>query len=178
MAFEKIIQDAPKRPCISLIGMSGAGKSTLAPMIARALGWAHIDTDRHIEAYYGLPLQEIYDTYGHTQFLAIEEQLVSDLALNRMVISTGGSVIYGAAAMEKLKSLGTLVYLAVDETTFLQRVGSGEGRGIALAPGMTLQDLHKEREPLYAAAADITIRTDAASPEECVKAILNKVAAA
>jgi shikimate kinase len=175
MAFTKVKQDDPKAPCISLVGMAGAGKSTLAPLLAEALGWAHLDTDRHIESYYALPLQGIYDTYGRDQFLKIEEHLVSELMLHRTIVSTGGSVIYGTKAVAALKRLGPMVHLAVGEEEFLRRVGAGHNRGLAIAPGMSMSDLYRERQPLYRAAADITVRTDDRTPEECVQAILNKV---
>lgn len=175
MAFKKVEQEEPKVPCISLIGMAGAGKSTLAPLLARALGWAHLDSDRHIEAYYAMPLQAIYDEYGHEQFLEIEGQLVSELMLHRTVISTGGSVIYSGKAIGKLKQLGPVVHLDISEDTFLERVGDGAERGLAIAPGLTMRDLYREREPLYRAAADITVRTDDCAPEECVRRILEHV---
>lgn len=173
--FTKVEQEEAKVPCITLIGMAGAGKSTLAPLLAKALGWAHLDTDRHIEAYYALPLQAIYDQFGHEEFLGIEGYLVSELMLYRTVISTGGSVIYSDNAVNRLGKLGPLVHLDITEDTFLQRVGDGNDRGLAIAPGLTLSDLYKERQPLYHAAADVTIRTDECTPEECVRLILKQV---
>ncbi|WP_147820098.1 homoserine kinase [Salidesulfovibrio onnuriiensis] len=175
MAFKKVEQEEPKVPCVSLIGMAGAGKSTLAPLLAEALGWAHLDSDRHIEAYYAMPLQAIYDEYGHERFLQIEGQLVSELMLHRTVISTGGSVVYSQKAITRLRELGTVVHLDVSEETFLDRVGDGAERGLAIAPGLTMRALYREREPLYREAADITVRTDDCDPEECVRRILEQV---
>ena len=65
------------------------------------------------------------------------------------MISTGGSVIYSQAAVARLKELGPLVMLDVDESTFLERVGGAEGRGLAKAPGKTMRELYNERQPLY-----------------------------
>ena len=145
--------------CVSLIGMAGAGKSTLGRLLAEKLGWAHLDTDRLIEAYYGLPLQDILDGLGLPPFLKVEETLVSTLGLRRAVISTGGSVVYGPAAMARLKLLGPVVFLEIDLPTFLRRVGAAESRGLAIAPGMTREGLFQERQPLYRASADFTLPT-------------------
>lgn len=175
MTFTKIERDGKDQPCLTLIGMAGAGKSTLAPMIAEAMGWAFFDTDRYIEAYYAMPLQEVYDTFGHAKFLQIEEKLVSEVKLFRTVISTGGSVVYGPKAIEALKKLGPVVYLQIDHSTFRERVGDAEGRGLAVGPNQTMDDIYHERQPLYAAAADITVRTDTGSPEDAVREILDKV---
>lgn len=163
------------KPCITLVGMAGAGKSTLGQVLAARLGWCQLDTDRHLEAYYGLPLQTIMDHFGLEEFLRIEGYLVSQLSLTRTIISTGGSVIYSAPAMERLKSLGPVVLLDIDEQTFLDRVGDGGNRGLAIAPGETLRDLYARRQPLYRAVADIVVRTDRETPEACVDSILQHI---
>jgi len=140
--------------------MAGAGKSTLGRLLAEKLGWAHLDTDRLIEAYYGLNLQDILDGLGLPAFLKAEETLVSMLGVRRVVISTGGSVVYGPAAVERLKLLGPVVFLQIGLPTFLKRVGNAGNRGLAIAPGLTKEDLFRERQPLYEAAADFTLPTD------------------
>jgi len=151
--------------CVSLIGMAGAGKSTLGRLLAEKLGWAHLDTDRLMEAYYGLNLQDLLDGLGLEAFLKAEETLVSMLGVRRAVISTGGSVIYGREAMERLKLLGPVVHLDISMSSFLKRVGDGGNRGLAIAPGRTREDLFNERQPLYQAAADFTVSTDSSDQQ-------------
>jgi shikimate kinase len=175
MAFTPITRDEVPEPCITLVGMAGAGKSTLGGLLAGRLDWGQLDTDRYMESYYGLSLQEILDTYGLDEFLRIEEGLVSKLNLTRTVISTGGSVIYGPEAVKRLKELGPVVLLDIDEATFIERVGNGENRGLAIGPGKTMRDLYNERLPLYREAADLTVRTDRCTPDECVDLILQHI---
>ncbi len=175
MTFVPIERDAVLAPCITLVGMAGAGKSTLGELLATRLDWGRLDTDRYMESYYGISLQAIMDGYGLKDFLRIEEELVSRLNLTRTIISTGGSVIYGEQAVARLKELGPVVMLDIAEDTFIRRVGDAENRGLAITPGTTMRDLYFERQPLYRAAADITVATDAATPEECVDAILEQV---
>lgn len=175
MAFVPLERDEVQYPCITLVGMAGAGKSTLGKLLAERLDWGRLDTDDYLESYYGLSLQGIMDTYGLDDFLRIEEHLVSELNLTRTIISTGGSVIYGQKAMDRLRELGPVVLLDVSEETFIERVGTAENRGLAIAPGKTLSDLYFERQPLYRAAADITVVTDASTPDQCVDAILEQV---
>lgn len=175
MAFTPLERDPSPQPCITLVGMATAGKSTLGEMLAERLGWGQLDTDRYMESYYAMSLQAIMDTYGLEEFLRIEERLVSELGLTRTVISTGGSVIYSAKAIERLKSLGKVVLLDIDEATFFERVGDGKDRGLAIAPGASMSDLYNERQPLYRAAADIVVRTDRHTPEECVDQIIEQI---
>lgn len=175
MTFKPLERDPDPKPCITLIGMAGAGKSTLGQALAERLGWEQLDTDRLMEAYYGLPLQGIMDAFGLEQFLRIESHLVSELGLKRTVISTGGSVIYSTPAVDRLRELGPLVFLDIDEATFLKRVGDAEDRGLAITPGTTLSDLYNERQPLYRNAADIVVRTDHQPVAACVDAILEQI---
>ncbi len=156
---------------VILIGMAGAGKSTLSPLLAKKLGWEHMDTDAVIESYYGRPLQDIVDHLGVPEFRKTEEYIVSGLGVIRTVVSTGGSVIYGPKAMERLKGLGPVVYLRISSETCLQRVGCGENRGLAIVPGQTLESLYEERIPLYEEYADFAVDTDQCSPDECVEQI-------
>lgn len=158
--------------CISLIGMAGVGKSTVGRQLALRLDWPHLDTDRLLEAYYGKPLQSIFDALGLQDFLQAEETVVANLGAKRCVISTGGSVVYGSSAVEKLRALGPVIHLDATSETIERRIDDLDQRGLAMAPGQTLAMLHAERAPLYAKAATKVIHTDDISPEDCVEQIL------
>ncbi len=164
--------DTPRR-CLSLVGMAGAGKSTLGRLLAEGLGWAHLDTDKLLEAYYGLPLQQLLDRVGLASFLELEEHQVGVLGVQRAVVSTGGSVVYSPRAVERLRLLGPVVFLEIGLAAFLERVGRGDDRGLARAPGKSFEDLYYERQPLYLAAADFTVRTDQGDPASCARTILD-----
>ena len=147
-------------PCVSLIGMAGAGKSTLGRALAQDLGWALVDTDRLMEAHWGAPLQALLDRFGLEDFLRVEEDVVAKLWLWRTVVATGGSVVYGPRAVQRLRELGLVVYLRVGVGTVCERVQDARGRGLARRPEQTLEQLYAEREPLYQAAADMTLEMD------------------
>lgn len=162
--------------CVSLIGIAGAGKSTLGRALARRLGWAHLDTDRLIEATLGQPLQTIMDERGLKGFLAVEEAVVATLGVKRAVVSTGGSVVYSRAAMERLKSLGPVIHLHIELNTFLDRVKDASGRAFVRPDGHSLADVYAERAPLYLEACDFKVCTDAAGLEQCVSHCADKLA--
>ncbi len=163
----------PPGACISLIGMAGVGKSTIGGLLAQALGWACLDTDRLLEAYYGRPLQQIFDTLGRETFLLAEECVVAGLGAKRCVVSTGGSVVYGPRAVTRLQSLGPVVYLAACLETVQQRLDNVCERGLAIAPGQSIESLYQQRIPLYLRAAHLILHTDLLTPAECRDFILN-----
>lgn len=163
----------PPGGCISLIGMAGAGKTTVGQHLAHKLGWTQLDTDRLLEAFYGLPLQEIFDELGHADFLQAEELVVANLGAKRCVVSTGGSVVYGPRAVSKLQELGPVVHLFAELETIRQRIHNPDQRGLVMAPGQTLDALYEERRPLYANAASLVVSTEELSPEACAEAILD-----
>ncbi len=156
---------------ITLVGMAGCGKSTVGRLLARALGMGCVDTDHLMEAYYGVDLETVFQTLGRDAFLHAEEALVAGLGARRCVISTGGSVIYGAAAMTQLRSLGPIVHLRASLETVRRRLEACGTRGLAIAPGQSFEALFAEREPLYEAFADLTVSAEEA-PEAVAQAAL------
>ena len=154
--------------CLSLIGMPGSGKSTLAAGLARRLGWAFLDTDHLMEAWYGLPLENLRTALGRERFLQVEEETVCSLDVRRCIIATGGSVIYSTRAVQALQTSGLIVYLQADYESIEQRVSLHPERGLVMGPGQTLYDLYLERTPLYERAADLVMATHKASIQACI----------
>ena len=50
------LDEAPRPPVLTLVGLRGAGKSTVGHRTAEALGWNFVELDERIEAAAGLPL--------------------------------------------------------------------------------------------------------------------------
>ena len=164
-----------KLPCISLIGMAASGKSTVGRALATRLGWSQVDTDHLIEAAYGMPLQGVTDSMSKEAFLDVEGATIEGINLHRTVLSTGGSVIYREGAMRHLQSLGPVVHLDVPLPLILKRIAQKPDRGLAIAPGQTIEDLFREREALYTQWRTAVIPAGKLSVDECVEAILTQV---
>ena len=160
---------------ISLIGMPGSGKSTVGKVLAERLALQLVDADGLIEAQEGQTLQQIMDGRGNTVFRAIEEQVLTDMALFPSVISTGGSVVYSEKIMARLTAATTVVYLRAQLSTIEYRVSLAPERGIASDGDQTLQDLYEERVPLYERYADIVVDCDEATPEQIAEHISQQI---
>ena len=160
---------------IVLIGMPGAGKSTAGVVLAKHMGRRFLDSDLVIQEKTGKLLHEIISEEGLAGFLAIENEINSGLQKNGSVIATGGSVIYGAGAMEHLKRTGTVVYLRLSYAEIESRLGDLKKRGVALKEGQTLLDLYEERIPLYEKYADLTVECDGKSIRTIVAELADRL---
>lgn len=159
---------------IILIGMPSCGKSTVGVVLAKALGYRFVDSDLVIQEQTGKLLSEIIDEQGLEAFNEIENQVNASLSYHHAVIATGGSVIYGEAAMEHLKSIGKVVYLEFDYETLEERIGDLTARGVSIKVGQTFLELYEERKPLYEKYADITIHGEGLSIREIVHLLKEK----
>lgn len=143
--------------CISIIGMAGAGKTTIGRELSALIGWAQLDADNVIEAAYGSILQGISTSMSKEAFLDLEGDIISLLNVRHCIISTGGSAVYREKAMQHLRSLGPVVYIAVPLPVILKRIARKPERGLAIDPGQTVEDLYNERVRLYEKYATHTV---------------------
>lgn len=153
---------------IILTGMPGAGKSTVGVVLAKSKGYRFLDSDLLIQEKYDALLHELIAEYGQEGFLKIEEEVNASIQTKRTVVATGGSVVYGAAAMEHFKEIGKVVYLRLSCGRIRERLGDLNERGVVLKEGQTLEDLYAERVPLYEKYADVTIDCEGKSIREIV----------
>lgn len=165
----------PETCCITLIGMAGAGKTTIGRLVARSLGWAFVDCDHVIEAAFAALLQSVADAMSKDEFIDVEAEIVGRLRLCRTVIATGGSVVYRPSTMEHLSSLGPVVYLDVPMDIVLERIARNPDRGLAIAPGQTIEELFREREALYRRYATLSVEAFGVSPAESTRRVLEKL---
>jgi shikimate kinase len=162
---------------IVLIGMPGAGKSTVGVVLAKVLGYHFIDTDLLIQEQEQCLLKDIIERDGLEGLIAIEERVNSSIKTDKTVIATGGSVIYGAKAMEHLREIGIVVYIRLDFCTIRKRLGDIKQRGVVLREGQDLEALYQERCPLYEKYAHIIIDAESLKLEELMEEIKLRVEA-
>lgn len=160
-----------KKGNVILIGMPTCGKTTIGTELAREIGYGYIDSDSVITAREGKLLSEIIEEKGVEAFLDVEAKVNAELCADRCVIATGGSVVYRSYAMEKLKKMGTVVYLRLSYEAIKKRLQDTKSRGVAMKEGFTLRDLYAERTPLYETYADITVDLDGKNIQQSVKAV-------
>ena len=164
-----------KRHNISLIGMAACGKSTAGVLLAKTLGMMFVDTDLLIQQKAGMLLAEILSDCGIRRFLEIEDEVIRSLDVENTCVATGGSVVYSTAAMEYLREISTIVYLAAPYDVIARRIGDIKGRGVVIEPGKSLYEVYREREPLYRQYADVVVDTSGLGTEMVVTEITEQI---
>ena len=160
---------------LTLIGMPGSGKSAVGKIVAGRLGWSFIDTDHCIEERFGLRLQALIDQVGTDSFSHIEEETVLNLTIpERTVTSTGGSVVYSGAAMGHLASISTVVFLDVPVEALREHIALEAPRGIVGMNEGGLEELYRQRLPLYRRYAHVTLPLGTGTPEEAAAKVLSE----
>lgn len=156
---------------VVLIGMPGCGKSTIGVILAKVLGYNFVDSDLLIQEQEKCLLKDIIERDGLEGMIAIEEQVNADIKIENAVIATGGSVIYGARAMEHLREIGVVVYLRLSYETIEERLDNIRQRGVVFREGQTLKSLYEERCPLYEKYAHIIVDGEELGMEELMENI-------
>ena len=134
---------------ISLIGMAGCGKSTLGKALSEELNVEFLDTDTLIEEKHQLTLEQIKTKYGYQFLRSEEEEVIMNITSTNKIISTGGSAVYSDKSMLHLSKFSKIIYLDTPFDIIKNRIENGEDRGLAVAPGTSIEDAYKERIVLY-----------------------------
>ncbi|MEE9368185.1 MAG: shikimate kinase [Pontiella sp.] len=160
---------------IVLIGMPASGKSTLGVQLAKWLSMGFMDTDLLVQARAGISMQAYQDANGMDAYQTLECDTVKSVVCENCVIATGGSAVYCADAMQHLKEIATIIYLDVPMDEIKRRIGDISQRGVVIKSGMSLDDLHDERRPLYLNYADAVLNCIGKASEELIGEITGVV---
>jgi shikimate kinase/3-dehydroquinate synthase len=134
----------------------GAGKTTAAASAARVLGSESLDADEVIEQRLGKPIERVFAEDGEPAFRAVEEAVTLEL-LERPdapVLALGGGAIGSEAVRQALRRrLVVWVDIALDAAW----ARCQSSRRPLARDRSDFARLYSEREPIYAALADVTV---------------------
>ena len=159
---------------ISLIGMAGAGKTSVGKALAKKINYKFIDTDKVIEDTHKSSLQGLLESHGYLKLREIEEREVLGLLIDRSIVSTGGSVVYGSEAMNFLKENSTIIYLEISLEQIYERDINFSDRGFAKHPDQSIEEVFAERTELYKKYADLVVSNNA-EIDDCVDLIIDRL---
>jgi shikimate kinase len=143
-----------------LVGMMGAGKTTVGRELARRRDMRFADCDHELIARTGVSIPIIFDVEGETGFRRRESRILDELtAEHDIVIATGGGVVLDPANRTLLARRGTVIYLDVPPHVLWERTRYDRNRPLLQVadPRARIDELHRQRDPLYRQIADIVI---------------------
>ncbi len=156
----------------------GAGKTTVGRALAKKLNKRFVDSDHEIEARSGVSIPVIFEIEGEASFRQREAEAIRSLTDEQgIVLATGGGAVLRPENRELLKARGTVIYLRASVSHILQRTGKDKNRPLLQTadPASRLEELTREREPLYREVADIIIDTGRPNISTLVQAILTQL---
>jgi shikimate kinase len=162
-----------RRDNVVLVGFMGAGKSVCGRLLARRLGRCFVETDDMIVAREGRAIPQIFRDAGEERFRQLEAETLDALMLKSGdVIATGGGLPCREGRMERLRELGTVVWLDGEVHELLERARRvGDRPMLDGRSGDEIEELYRARRPYYG-RAHLTIDTTGRSADQVVSLVL------
>jgi len=165
-----------------LIGYRGTGKSTVATLLGQRLGMDVVSLDQEIVREAGRSIPEIVAEHGWPHFRDLESAVTKRVAArDNLIIDAGGGVILRPENVVHLRQHGLLFWLRASVPVIVARIGGGTERP-ALTAGKSfteeVDDVLRERTPLYEAAAHHQIDTDNVTPQQIADEVARRFSGA
>ncbi len=163
---------------IFLVGLMGSGKTTIGKALAKRLNLRFVDADHEIEARTGASIPLIFEIEGEASFRQREADVIRDLSAQQgIVLATGGGAVLNEQSRRYLRERGTVVYLKASVASILQRTSHDRNRPLLQTadPKAKLEELSRQRAPLYQEVAHITIETGRPNVASVVQNILGQL---
>ncbi len=150
---------------IALIGLTGSGKTVLGAELANVLGRPFFDMDQEIIRRTGCSVEAIFAEQGEGGFRKIESQVLRELCARDIpsVIATGGGAVLDPDNVKLLRKQGIIIRILRKPESILTSLEI-EGRPLLADNPDRIHILARDREPVYARAADYTVINEE-SPE-------------
>lgn len=153
-----MISENRPRKLICLTGFMGSGKSTAAGLVARQLGWQHIDLDKRITDSTQLTIPEIFARMGEPEFRRIEHEQLRRVVGESLesqkprIVSLGGGTISQPMNLTLLREAGAaLIWLQCPVEELLVRCATVTDRPL-FRDESSFRRLYAERLPAYESA--------------------------
>ena len=145
-----------------LVGLMGAGKTSVGRVLAKRLRKTFLDSDHEIEGRTGVRIPVIFEIEGEAGFRRREAAVIQELVRqDDIVLATGGGVVLDPANRRALHASGIVIYLRAAPNELWLRTRHDRNRPLLRTadPLARLEELHRERDPLYRETAHLIVDT-------------------
>jgi shikimate kinase len=157
-----------------LVGFMGSGKSSVGRILSSLTGFALVDTDTLVAQEAGQSIPTIFKQHGEEHFRALETKVLQSLVGRiGLIIATGGGIITVEENRQLLPQIGPVVWLDASPDHLYQRVKHSKRPLLQTAhPRRTVEELYRQREPLYREAATLRIDSSSLTHRQTAEAVL------
>jgi shikimate kinase len=167
-----------KKNNIYLVGPMAAGKSTIGRLLAKRLNKEFYDTDAEIIKCTGVEISLIFELEGEEGFRKREIEKLKLLSDEKeAVIATGGGIILNQENRQRMQETGWVIYLKCSVDQQLNRTKFDTKRPLLQTenPRKKLEELMRDRAPMYESIADIVISTNKTNSKKVITSILEQL---
>jgi shikimate kinase len=165
----------PDRRHVVLVGAMGSGKTTIGTRVAAALGRPFVDNDDALERSRGASASELAAREGADALHRAEAAILLD-ALQQpgaAVIAAAASTITDPDVRRALAHGAWVVWLRADAESLIARLpGSAARPFLDQDPAHLVAEQARERDRLFAGAADQTVDTSGAGIADVVAKVV------
>jgi shikimate kinase len=164
---------------VVLVGMMGSGKTAVGRILAGRTGWPYHDNDALLERVYGGSPRQLLVEVGEEQMHADEAEALR-LGLDSpppCLIAAAAATVLDPFSRARMKQAVVVWLRARPETLVERAVGAAHRPFLAADPLAWMTATAAERDPLYRAAADISVDVDDLRPEQIADRVLAGLAA-
>ena len=157
---------------IYLTGFMGAGKTTIGEQLADKLNVSVLDTDQLIVQKLNSTIKEIFEQYGETYFRQAENDILTELPTENVIVTTGGGIVINDENRGIMKKNGHVILLHANIDITYERVHTDTNRPIANK--LTKAELNKLYQSRISFYEDCTIKIETSNKniEEIVDEII------
>jgi len=153
----------------------GSGKSTIGKLLASRLSLPFVDLDTAIVEKEGKDIPSIFEQAGEEVFRNIEGSWLKKILCGdeESVVATGGGSVLSKENRSLMKQHGKVIWLDASPEVLAKRIAGDVNRPLLhdVNPLDKMQELSRQRNPLYAEVADLHIDTGKLSAKEAVDKI-------
>ncbi len=158
--------------------MMGAGKTTVGREYARRFRLNFVDADHELVSRTGVSVPTIFEIEGEDGFRRREGQLLDELTQQEnLVLATGGGVVLSADNRSLLRERCLVVYIRVAPRQLWERTRNDRNRPLLQVPNPRerIEQLYRERDPLYRQVADVVIEGGRGGPAGMVRQVAKAI---
>lgn len=164
---------------VILVGMMGSGKTTIGRLLSEATGWPYIDNDELVRRQSGSTAREVLAEGGEDRLREVESAALA-LGLELpppVIVGVAAGTVLDPENRALMDAAGVVAWLRANTETLVRRAGDAAHRPFIDRGGAGwMAEAAAEREPLYAAIADVIVDTGASTPDESVHQIRSHLA--